>query len=100
MEPIQAQMVFCCAEQWMGGYFHRVEPWGDGLRLDPGRASTGVYCLWGAAARFKPVEVITEGEDYYVVQAADSTSSALRGSHGKSLTDKQQETPPSDRCRD
>lgn len=61
MEPIQAQMVFCCAEQWMGGYFHRVEPWGDGLRLDPGRASTGVYCLaavdsgekgfrWGRAA--------------------------------------------------
>lgn len=61
MEPIQAQMVFCCAEQWMGGYFHQVEPWGDGLRLDPGRASTGVYCLtavdsgetgflWGRAA--------------------------------------------------
>lgn len=45
MEPIQAQMVFCCAEQWMGGCFHRVEPWGDGLRLDPERASTGVYCL-------------------------------------------------------
>ena len=45
MEPIQAQMVFCCAEQWMGGYFYQVEPWGDGLRLDPERASTGVYCL-------------------------------------------------------
>ena len=29
----------------MGGYFHQVEPWGDGLRLDPGHASTGVYCL-------------------------------------------------------
>ena len=61
MEPIQAQMVFCCAEQWMGGYFHQIEPWGDGLRLDPARASTGVYCLtavdsgengfrWGRAA--------------------------------------------------
>ena len=61
MEPIQAQMVFCTAEQWMNGYFHQVEPWGDGLGLDPGRASTGVYCLaavdsgeagflWGRAA--------------------------------------------------
>ena len=36
MEPIQAQMVFCCAEQWMGGRFYQVEPWGDGLRLDSG----------------------------------------------------------------
>ena len=42
MEPIQTQMVFCTAEQWMGGYFHRVEPRGDGLCLDPARASTGV----------------------------------------------------------
>ncbi len=45
MEPIQTQMVFCCAEQWTGGFFHRVEPWEDGLRLDPRQASTGVYCL-------------------------------------------------------
>ena len=45
MEPAQAQMVFCCAEQWMGGRFYQVEPWGDGLRLDSGRAATGVYCL-------------------------------------------------------
>ena len=61
MEPIQAQMVFCCAEQWMDGFFHQVEPWGDGLRLNPERSSTGVYCLaavdsgengflWGRAA--------------------------------------------------
>ena len=61
MEPIQAQMVFCCAEQWMDGWFYQAEPWGDGLRLDPGRASTGLYCLaavdsgetgfvWGRAA--------------------------------------------------
>ena len=28
MEPIQAQMVYCCAEQWMSGFFHQVEPWG------------------------------------------------------------------------
>lgn len=45
MEPIQTQMVFCCAEQWMNGWFHQVEPWEDGLRLDPERSSTGVYCL-------------------------------------------------------
>lgn len=61
MEPIQAQMVFCCAEQWLDGFFYRVEPWGDGLRLDPERSSTGLYCLaavdsgekgfrWGRAA--------------------------------------------------
>ena len=61
MGPIQAQMVFCCAEQWMGGHFYQVEPWGDGLRLDSGRANVGVYCLpavdsgengfvWGRAA--------------------------------------------------
>lgn len=45
MEPIQAQMVFCTAEQWMGGLFHGIEPVGDGLRLDPARAITGVACL-------------------------------------------------------
>ena len=45
MEPIQAQMVFCCAEQWMGGLFHHIEPWGDGLRLGGTGAVTGVYCL-------------------------------------------------------
>ena len=61
MDPIQAQMVFCCREQWMNGFFYRVEPWEDGLRLDPERFSTGVYCLaavdsgekgflWGRAA--------------------------------------------------
>lgn len=61
MEPIQAQMVFCCAEQWLDGFFYRVESWGDGLRLDPERSSTGLYCLaavdsgekgfrWGRAA--------------------------------------------------
>ncbi len=61
MEPIQTQMVFCCAEQWMSGYFYQMEAWGDGLRLDPAKASTGVCCLaavdsgekgyvWGRAA--------------------------------------------------
>lgn len=45
MEPCRDQMVFRCAEQWMGGLFYHIEPWGDGLRLDSGRAATGVYCL-------------------------------------------------------
>lgn len=45
MDPIQAQMVFCCAEQWMDGLFYQVEPFGDGLRLDCGRATTGLYCM-------------------------------------------------------
>ena len=44
MEPIQAQMVFCCAEQWLGGRFHQMELWGDGLRLDAARFSAGLYC--------------------------------------------------------
>ena len=46
MEPIQAQMVFCCAEQWMGGLFHHIEPWGDGLRLG------GTGAVTGAASAF------------------------------------------------
>ena len=45
MEPIQTQMVYCCAEQWLGGRFHQIEPWGDGLRLDAARASDGLYCM-------------------------------------------------------
>lgn len=45
MEPIQVQMVFQCAEQWMGGLFYQIEPWGDGLRLDRDRAVTGLYCM-------------------------------------------------------
>ena len=45
MEPVQAQMVFCTAEQWMGGLFRGIEPVGDSLRLDPAAAITGVVCL-------------------------------------------------------
>ena len=45
MEPIQTQMVFRCAEQWMGGLFYQIEPCGDGLRLDRNRAATGMYCM-------------------------------------------------------
>ena len=45
MGPIQTQMVIRCAEQWMGGLFYQIEPWGDGLRLDRDRAAIGVYCM-------------------------------------------------------
>lgn len=38
----------------------------------------GVYVLLGGKAEFKTVEVVIEGSDYYVVQATDATSSALR----------------------
>lgn len=38
----------------------------------------GVYVLLGGKAEFKTVEVITEGSDYYVVAATDTSSSALR----------------------
>ena len=41
MEPCRDQMVFRCAEQWMGGLFYHIEPWGDGLRLDSTQAATG-----------------------------------------------------------
>ena len=45
MGPIQTQIVIRCAEQWMGGLFYKIEPYGDGLRLDRSRAATGVYCM-------------------------------------------------------
>ena len=45
MGPIQTQMVICCAEQWMGGLFYQIEPFGDGLRLDRDRAATCIYCM-------------------------------------------------------
>ena len=38
----------------------------------------GVYALVGGRTEFKEVKVVTEGADYYVVQAADNSSSALR----------------------
>ena len=85
MEPIQAQMVFCCAEQWMGGLFHHIEPWGDGLRLGGTGAVTGVYCLVGMQAVFKPVDVVYQGDKYYLVEPAkladdteNTSSSRLR----------------------
>ena len=37
--------------------------------------NTGVYCLWGAAARFKPVEVIWQEESYILVRPAEGASS-------------------------
>ncbi|RHR10788.1 hypothetical protein DWX58_05260 [Pseudoflavonifractor sp. AF19-9AC] len=38
----------------------------------------GVYVLLGGKAEFKTVKVITEGSDYYVVEATSTTSGALR----------------------
>ena len=38
----------------------------------------GVYVLVSGRAEFKPVEVVTEGEDYYVVSPANTGSRALR----------------------
>ena len=34
----------------------------------------GVYCLWGTTARFKPVEVVWQGEDYILVTPAEGTT--------------------------
>ena len=38
----------------------------------------GVYVLVGGRTEFKEVTVVTEGSDYYVVEATDNSSSALR----------------------
>lgn len=48
----------------------------DGIRVphnalrvleEDGEKTTGVYCLIGLSAHFKPVEVLYRGEDYYIV---------------------------------
>lgn len=44
----------------------------DGTELT--EKTTGVYCLWGAAARFKPVEVIWQESSYILVAPADGAS--------------------------
>lgn len=72
MESGQAQMVFCCAEQWLGGLFYRVEPREDGLRLVGGH-TTGCYCMTG----------VDSGENGFrwgrvVVEAALPPDTALR----------------------
>ena len=38
----------------------------------------GVYVMVGGRAEFKPLEMITEGSDYYVVKATSTGSKALR----------------------
>ena len=38
----------------------------------------GVYALLGGRAEFKTVEVVTEGDDYYVVRSTTDESDALR----------------------
>lgn len=35
---------------------------------------TGVFCLWGSSARFKPVEVLWQEEDYILVRPAPGAS--------------------------
>lgn len=45
MNPVPRQLVLCCREQWMGGLFHHIRPWGDGLGLDASRHAAGLYCL-------------------------------------------------------
>ena len=38
----------------------------------------GVYVVVGGRAEFKEAEIVTEGSDYYVVQAPQDGSGALR----------------------
>ena len=37
--------------------------------------TTGVYCLWGSAARFKPVDIVWQEESYILVTPAEGASS-------------------------
>lgn len=47
------------------------------LRVDE-NGQSGVYCLVGLAARFKPVSVIYTGEDFCLVEADDPKTETLR----------------------
>lgn len=42
------------------------------------RRTTGIYCLWGNTARFKPVEILWQEEEYLLVQPAEDASSGRR----------------------
>ena len=42
------------------------------------RSITGVYCVWGTFARFKPVEVVWQEEDYMLVRPAEGTGESRR----------------------
>ena len=46
------------------------------LRMDQD-GTLGVYCRIGMVARFKPVEQVFAGEDFYLVKAAEGTSREL-----------------------
>lgn len=35
---------------------------------------TGVFCLWGSTARFKPVEIVWQEDEYILVRPADGAS--------------------------
>lgn len=39
---------------------------------------TGVYCVWGTFARFKPVEVVWQDEEYMLLRPAQGVSDARR----------------------
>ena len=47
------------------------------LRVDE-NGQSGVYCMVGLAARFKPVSIIFTGEDFCLVEADDPKSETLR----------------------
>ncbi len=47
----------------------------EALRLSDGE--WGVYCLNGAVVKFKPIEWVYQGDDYYIVEPAESSSKGL-----------------------
>ena len=42
------------------------------------RSVTGVYCVWGTFARFKPVEVVWQDEEYMLVRPGEDAGDARR----------------------
>ena len=45
----------------------------DGTELT--EKTTGVYCLWGSAARFKPVDIVWQEDSYILVTPAEGATS-------------------------
>ena len=44
----------------------------DGTELT--EKTTGVYCVWGSAARFKPVDIVWQEESYILVTPTEGAS--------------------------
>lgn len=69
LRKAEAELVF---DSWSGLKVPK-----KALRVDE-NGRTGVYCMVGLAARFKPVSIVYTGEDYCLVEADAPKSETLR----------------------